>query len=94
MGHFPGKTKHMETTQDTFNTVGEVIGAETNRKLDELVASRPQLAGFGSNAMNSVKDCALIADQYIRENSWKAVVTGAALGFVVGIFLSRDKRRM
>lgn len=50
---------------------------------------KEQIQHFEEQAMESCKDAARQADDYVRTNPWQAVGIAAGVGLVIGLLLKR-----
>jgi ElaB/YqjD/DUF883 family membrane-anchored ribosome-binding protein len=71
----------------TANQAGEKI-AEARQKIEQsLVEGKKALADAEKNLLKKSKECAEIADDYVRENPWSAVGVAASVGLVIGLLI-------
>jgi ElaB/YqjD/DUF883 family membrane-anchored ribosome-binding protein len=74
-----------ELLKATASQAGERI-AEARKKIDQsLVEGKKALADAEKTVMAKSKECAAMADDYVRENPWTAV--GVAAGLVLGLLM-------
>jgi ElaB/YqjD/DUF883 family membrane-anchored ribosome-binding protein len=52
-----------------------------------LIEGKKALADAEQTFLNKSKECAEIADDYVRENPWSAVGVAAALGLALGLLI-------
>jgi ElaB/YqjD/DUF883 family membrane-anchored ribosome-binding protein len=76
-----------ELLKATANQAGEKI-AQARQKIEQsLVEGKKALADAEKNLLKKSKDCAEIADDYVRENPWSAVGIAASAGLVIGLLI-------
>jgi ElaB/YqjD/DUF883 family membrane-anchored ribosome-binding protein len=85
---------------DTLNEAQDLIGqaaAETGARASDL---RSQVAAKLSSALSALRDlqddaverakaAAQGTDEYVHSNPWQAIGAAGAVGFLVGVFVSR-----
>lgn len=76
-----------ELLKATANLAGEKI-AQARQKIEQsLVEGKKALADAEKNLLKKSKECAEIADDYVRENPWSAVGIAASAGLVIGLLI-------
>ena len=55
----------------------------------KLLAAKLRLQEIQGEAMDRAKDAARATDDYVRDNPWQAIGAAAAVGFLVGMLVSR-----
>jgi ElaB/YqjD/DUF883 family membrane-anchored ribosome-binding protein len=55
----------------------------------KLRAAKLRLADLQDDAIDSAKAAARATDDYVRDNPWQAIGVAAAIGFLVGLVISR-----
>ena len=50
---------------------------------------RQAAAETGERAVDRAKAAARVTDDYVRDNPWQALGAAAALGFLIGVLISR-----
>lgn len=55
----------------------------------KLLAAKLRLQELQGEAVDRAKDAARATDDYVRDNPWQAIGVAAAVGFVVGMLVSR-----
>ncbi|HUF41328.1 MAG TPA: DUF883 family protein [Verrucomicrobiae bacterium] len=76
-----------ELLKATANQAGEKI-AQARQKIEQsLVEGKKALADAEKNLLKKSKECAEIADDYVRENPWSAVGIAASAGLVIGLLI-------
>ncbi|HTS22300.1 MAG TPA: DUF883 family protein [Casimicrobiaceae bacterium] len=56
---------------------------------NKLRSAKLRLADMHEDAMDSAKAAASATDDYVRDNPWQAIGVAAAVGFLVGLVVSR-----
>jgi ElaB/YqjD/DUF883 family membrane-anchored ribosome-binding protein len=55
----------------------------------KLRTAKLRLADMQDDAVDRAKAAARATDEYVRDNPWQAIGIGAAIGFLVGLVVSR-----
>jgi ElaB/YqjD/DUF883 family membrane-anchored ribosome-binding protein len=55
----------------------------------KLRSAKMRLQDLQDDALDSAKAAARVTDDYVRDNPWQAIGVAAAIGFLVGLVLSR-----
>jgi len=55
----------------------------------KLLAAKLRLEEFQGQAIDRAKETARATDDYVRDNPWQAIGVAAAIGFLVGLVVSR-----
>ena len=55
----------------------------------KLLAAKLRLQEIQGEALDRAKDAARATDDYVRDNPWQAIGAAAAVGFLVGMLVSR-----
>jgi ElaB/YqjD/DUF883 family membrane-anchored ribosome-binding protein len=76
-----------ELLKATASQAGEKISAARQKIEQSLVEGKKALADAESTLRKKSKECAEIADDYVRENPWGAVGIAAAVGLAVGLLI-------
>ena len=76
-----------ELLRVTASQAGEKIGAARQRIEQSLTEGRKALADAEKTLVTKSKECAEIADDYVRENPWSAVGIAAAIGLAFGLMI-------
>jgi ElaB/YqjD/DUF883 family membrane-anchored ribosome-binding protein len=76
-----------ELLKATASQAGEKISAARQKIEQSLVEGKKALADAETTRMMKSKECAEIADDYVRENPWGAVGIAAAVGLAVGLLI-------
>jgi ElaB/YqjD/DUF883 family membrane-anchored ribosome-binding protein len=85
---------------DTLSEAQEMLGraaAETGSKASDirsqvaakLSAAKSKLQDLQDDAIDRAKAAAQVTDEYVRDNPWQAIGVSAAVGFLVGVLVSR-----
>ena len=76
-----------ELLKATASQAGERI-SEARQKIEQsLIEGKKALADVETTLVKKSKECAEIADDYVRENPWGAVGIAAAVGLAVGLLI-------
>ena len=76
-----------ELLKATANQAGETIAVARQKIEQSLVEGKKAIADAEVTLVKKSKECAEIADDYVRENPWGAVGIAAALGLAVGLLI-------
>jgi ElaB/YqjD/DUF883 family membrane-anchored ribosome-binding protein len=76
-----------ELLKATASQAGEKISAARQKIEQSLVEGKKALADAEKTVMAKSKECAEMADDYVRENPWTAVGVAAGVGLVLGILI-------
>jgi ElaB/YqjD/DUF883 family membrane-anchored ribosome-binding protein len=76
-----------ELLKATASQAGEKISVARQKIEQSLVEGKKALADAETTLLNKSKECAEIADDYVRENPWGAVGIAAAVGLAVGLLI-------
>ena len=76
-----------ELLKATASQAGESIAVARQKIEQSLVEGKKALADAETTLLKKSKECAEIADDYVRENPWGAVGLAAAVGLAVGLLL-------
>ena len=79
-----------ELLKATASQAGEKIAVARQKIEQSLVEGKKALADAETTLVKKSKECAEIADDYVRENPWNAVGIAASVGLVIGL-LMRNK---
>jgi ElaB/YqjD/DUF883 family membrane-anchored ribosome-binding protein len=55
----------------------------------KLLAAKSKLSDLQDDAVDRAKAAARITDDYVRDNPWQVIGAAAAVGFLVGVLVSR-----
>ena len=55
----------------------------------KLRSAKLRLMDLQDDAIDSAKAAARVTDDYVRDNPWQAIGAAAAIGFLVGLVISR-----
>jgi ElaB/YqjD/DUF883 family membrane-anchored ribosome-binding protein len=76
-----------ELLRATATQAGEKI-TDARQKIEQsLVEGKKAIADAEKTIVKKSKECAEIADDYVRENPWSAIGMAAGLGVVLGLLL-------
>lgn len=76
-----------ELLKATANQAGERIGVARQKIEQSLIEGKKALADAEKTLRAKSKECAEIADDYVRENPWTAVGIAAGIGLVLGLLI-------
>jgi len=76
-----------ELLKATASQAGESIAVAREKIERSLVDGKKALADAETTLLKKSKECAEIADDYVRENPWGAVGIAAAVGLAFGLLL-------
>lgn len=76
-----------ELLRATASQAGEKITVARQKIEQSLVEGRKAVADAEKSFVKKSKECAEIADDYVRENPWSAVGIAAGLGVVLGLLI-------
>lgn len=78
-----------EILRATASQTGDKVVELRTRIQDRLAAARARLTDIEQAVVAKAKATAKATDQYVHENPWKAVGIAAAIGFTLGVLISR-----
>src|SRR5512145_2002508 len=76
-----------ELLKATASQAGETIAVARQKIEQSLIEGKKALADAEQTFLKKSKECAEIADDYVRENPWSAVGVAAALGLALGLLI-------
>ena len=79
-----------ELLKATTSQAGEKIAVARQKIEQSLIEGKKALADAEQVVLKKSKECAEIADDYVRENPWSAVGIAAGVGLVLGLLLRRN----
>jgi ElaB/YqjD/DUF883 family membrane-anchored ribosome-binding protein len=68
---------------------GQMSGEELKAAKAKLVKAKDDLIRLEEAAVEKAKVAAKATDEYVKENPWKAVGFGTAIGVVIGMLIAR-----
>jgi ElaB/YqjD/DUF883 family membrane-anchored ribosome-binding protein len=68
---------------------GQLSGEELKAAKAKLIKAKEDLIRFEEAAVEKAKVAAKATDDYVKENPWKAVGFGTAVGVVIGMLIAR-----
>ena len=74
----------------TASQAGEKINDARQKIEQSLVEGKKAIADAEKTIVKKSKECAEIADDYVRENPWSAIGMAAGLGVVFGLLTPRQ----
>jgi ElaB/YqjD/DUF883 family membrane-anchored ribosome-binding protein len=84
--------------QDLLDKLGDEGSERLDSLRDRMSAMGAAASSFTSNARDkfaamdmrgSARQAAKVTDEYVRDNPWRAIGVGAALGLLIGYLVSR-----
>jgi ElaB/YqjD/DUF883 family membrane-anchored ribosome-binding protein len=78
-----------ELLRATASTAGEKVVAAREKVQDSLQRAKVKLAEVEDVIIDSGKQAARAADEYVRDNPWRAVGIAAGVGVIIGMLISR-----
>lgn len=79
-----------ELLKATATQAGEKVAAAREKIEQSLIEGKKSLADAEKVLVRKTKECADIADDYVRENPWSAVGIAASIGLVLGLLIRRS----
>jgi ElaB/YqjD/DUF883 family membrane-anchored ribosome-binding protein len=76
-----------ELLKATASQAGDKVGMARQKIEQSLVEGKKALADAEKTLVAKSKECAEIADDYVRENPWSAVGIAGGVGLVLGLLL-------
>jgi ElaB/YqjD/DUF883 family membrane-anchored ribosome-binding protein len=76
-----------ELLKATASQAGEKISVARQKIEQSLIEGKKALADAEDTFVKKSKECAEIADDYVRENPWSAVGIAAAVGLALGLLI-------
>jgi ElaB/YqjD/DUF883 family membrane-anchored ribosome-binding protein len=89
--------KDFSDALDDANTLLREAAAETGDRASDLrsqvaaklLSAKLKLQDLQDDAVDRAKAAARVTDDFVRDNPWQAIGAAAALGFLVGVLISR-----
>jgi ElaB/YqjD/DUF883 family membrane-anchored ribosome-binding protein len=78
-----------ELLKATANQTGERIGAARERVEERLRETKERLAEVQDDVLARSKAAARRTDEYVHDNPWQSIGVAAAVGFLLGMLISR-----
>ena len=76
-----------ELLKATASQAGDKIAIARQKIEQSLIEGKKALADAEKTVLEKSKECAEIADDYVRENPWSAVSIAAGIGLVLGLLI-------
>jgi len=76
-----------ELLRATTNQAGEKVAVARQKIEQSLIEGKKALADAEKTLISKSKECAEVADDYVRENPWSAVGIAAGVGLLLGLLL-------
>jgi ElaB/YqjD/DUF883 family membrane-anchored ribosome-binding protein len=73
----------------TANQAGEKVNAARARAEESIRGAKARLAEAGEDVAERTRAAVQVSDEYVHENPWVAIGTGAGLGFLIGYLIGR-----
>jgi len=73
----------------TASQAGEKISAAREKVQDSLDRAKSKLGDIEDVVLDTGRQAARAADDYVQANPWRAVGIAAAVGLVIGLLISR-----
>lgn len=74
----------------TATQAGEKVAIARQKVEQSLIEGKKALADAEKVVVKKSKECAEIADDYVRENPWGAIGIAAGVGLVLGLLIRRS----
>lgn len=78
-----------ELLRATASQAGEKVAAARERIQASLATAKVKLAEAERVVLEKTKEAARTTDEFVHEHPWQAVGIAAAIGFVLGVLISR-----
>lgn len=78
-----------ELLKATASQTGDKVAAARARAEESLADAKKRLADLGADLTDKAKAAARKTDDLVHENPWQAVGIGTAVGFLLGMLISR-----
>jgi len=75
--------------RSSSNATGEELRAAKAKFAAAVAAARHDLVELEQRVVEKTKHAAKATDEYVKENPWKAVGLGAAIGMICGLLIAR-----
>lgn len=79
-----------ELLKATATMAGEKVTVARQKVEQSLIEGKKALADAEQVVRKKSKECAEIADDYVRENPWSAIGIAAGAGLVLGLLIRRS----
>jgi ElaB/YqjD/DUF883 family membrane-anchored ribosome-binding protein len=76
-----------ELLKATTNQAGEKVALARQKIEQSLSEGKKALADAEQTLVKKSKECAEIADDYVRENPWSAIGIAASVGLALGLLI-------
>ena len=78
-----------ELLKATASQTGEKVAAARTKVEESLADARKRLSEVGADLTGKAKEAARKTDELVHEHPWQAVGVAAAVGFLLGMLISR-----
>lgn len=78
-----------ELLKATANQTGERVSAARERVEESLRETRERLTELQDDVVARSKAAVRLTDEYVHDNPWQSIGVGAAVGFLLGMLISR-----
>lgn len=83
----------LSSTEDLLTVAGDEGGEKAQQLRQRLIAklkeAKSKLSEAEQVVVGKAKVAAKVTDQYVHDNPWKSIGIAAALGFLLGLLVSR-----
>ena len=76
-----------ELLKATTDQAGEKVAVARQKIEQSLIEGKKALADAEQTLVKKSKECAEIADDYVRENPWSAIGIAGGIGLVLGLLI-------
>ena len=87
--HLPERNPGDTSQERTSTVAGEKIAAARARAEESMRTARARLSEAGDEIAESARAAGDAAQEYARENPWRALAIAVGTGFVVGLIFER-----
>lgn len=78
-----------ELLRATASQAGEKIASAREKVQDSLDRAKAKLGDIEDVMIDTGKEAARAADEYVHDNPWKAVGIAAGVGLIIGLLISK-----
>lgn len=73
----------------TSTLTGDELARNRERLTERVSEARESVEALGAAVEHRARRTAAVTDEYVREEPWKAIGIGTAVGFLLGLVLAR-----